>query len=200
MKLAKSMTRYEELLEVAVDLFAANGYAGTSIRDIANTTGHSVSNVYHYFENKEALWLAILEYSVKGLPEELREAASIEGPPLMRFGELVRAHLEASNRHHREIRIFFIEEERLSAKGKRINMQTQKAIFDVYMEQLSLLETAGVIQGRSLRVLAFNVLGNINWYLRWHNRVPDMTTRDIHSEIIGYVLGGIAGQLPEGTM
>jgi AcrR family transcriptional regulator len=35
MKLAKSMTRYEELLEVAVDLFAANGYAGTSIRDIA---------------------------------------------------------------------------------------------------------------------------------------------------------------------
>ena len=31
--------RREDLVEAAVDLFAANGYAGTSIRDIAKITG-----------------------------------------------------------------------------------------------------------------------------------------------------------------
>jgi TetR/AcrR family transcriptional regulator, cholesterol catabolism regulator len=192
------MTRYEELLEVAIDLFAANGYAGTSIRDIANATGHSVSNVYHYFENKEALWMAILEYSVKGLPEMLRNAADIPGSPLVRFSNLIRIHLEESTKHHRETKIFFIEEEQLSAKGKKINKQAQKDIFDIYMEHLTLLEAEGVIPDRNLRVLAFNILAVINWYLRWYNRVPDMTNKNIHNEIITFILGGIAGQKTDG--
>jgi len=46
----KQYSRRDELIQVAIDLFATHGYAGTSIRDIANTTGHSVSNVYHYFD------------------------------------------------------------------------------------------------------------------------------------------------------
>jgi TetR/AcrR family transcriptional regulator, cholesterol catabolism regulator len=91
--MAINQSRREELLDVAINLFAANGYAGTSIRDIANTTGHSVSNVYHYFENKEALWLAILEHSVKGLPETLRHAASAAGEPLTDFRNLIRTHV-----------------------------------------------------------------------------------------------------------
>jgi TetR/AcrR family transcriptional regulator, cholesterol catabolism regulator len=190
---AKKRTRREELLEVAIDLFAANGYAGTSIRDIANTTGHSVSNVYHYFENKEALWLAILEYSVKGLPEILRNAASIPGEPLVRFSNLVRVHLEESLKHHREIKIFFIEEERLSEKGKQTNKRIQKEIFDVYLEQITLMQAEGAINDRNLRILTFNILAVVNWYLRWQNRVPDMTNKDIHDEIIKFVVGGASG-------
>ena len=55
----------DQLIRVAIDLFAENGYAGTSIRDIAKRTGKSVSNVYHYFQNKEDLWLAIIGKTVR---------------------------------------------------------------------------------------------------------------------------------------
>ncbi len=196
--MAKNMTRYEELIEVAIDLFAANGYAGTSIRDIANTTGHSVSNVYHYFENKEALWVAILEYSVKDLPEILRNAAKEPGTALTQFSNMVKTHLAESARHHREIKIFFIEEERLSARGKQTNKRIQKEIFDIYMRQIKVMQAEGIIESRNLRVLTFNILAVINWYLRWHNRVPEMKNNDVHDEIITFILGGIAGQQAQG--
>src|SRR5690606_37574581 len=91
----------DELIEAAIELFAANGYAGTSIRDIAKLTGRSVSNVYHYFADKEALWLAILEYSVQGMPARLRAAVEGEGDGLARFRRLLRVHLEESVRHRR---------------------------------------------------------------------------------------------------
>ena len=49
----------ERMIEVAIDLFSAKGYKGTSIRDIARAMGVSISNICHYFDNKEGLWLAI---------------------------------------------------------------------------------------------------------------------------------------------
>jgi AcrR family transcriptional regulator len=42
----------DKILEASLDLFAAKGFRGTSIRDIANAVGISISNIYHYFGNK----------------------------------------------------------------------------------------------------------------------------------------------------
>lgn len=183
----------DELLEAAIELFAANGYAGTSIRDIAKLTGRSVSNVYHYFVDKEALWLAILEYSVQGLPARLRAALEGEGDALDRFRRLVRVHLDESVRHRREAKIFFIDEERLSPAGKRINRQIQKEILDVYLTELTHLKSAGLIATRNLRVLAFNVLGVINWHLRWQDRVAGVSIEETHEEIVDFILHGMRG-------
>lgn len=183
----------DELLEVAIELFAANGYAGTSIRDIAKLTGRSVSNVYHYFKDKESLWLAILEYSVQGLPDMLRAAAAEAQDPIERFRRLVRMHLAHSVKHRREVKIFFIDEERLSPAGKRINKRVQKEIFDVYLEELGRLREAGLVATSNLRVLAFNVLGVINWYLRWQDRVAGISLEETHDEIVDFALYGMRG-------
>lgn len=183
--------RRDELLEIAIDLFAEKGYVGTSIRDIARAIDRSVSNVYHYFENKEELWLAILEYSVQGLPEKLRAVAHGEGEPLERFIRLLRLHLEESTRHQRETKIFFIDEERLSPKGKTINKQIQKEILDIYVEQLRLLQSHNLVRTKNLKILAFNVLATINWFLRWYDPEGDMSKEEIYDEIIDFVLHGM---------
>lgn len=187
------MNSKEELLEAAIDLFSANGYAGTSIRDIAKAVGRSVSNVYHHFANKEDLWLAILEYSVQGLPDKLREVAYAEDTPINNFQNLVRTHLQASTLHRRESKIFFIDEERLSPKGKKINRKIQKEIVDIYIEQLRILQSHGLVKSRNIRVLAFNVLGVINWFLRWYEPERGIEESEVYDEIISFVLHGACG-------
>lgn len=183
----------DELIEAAIELFASNGYAGTSIRDIAKLTGRSVSNVYHYFEDKEALWLAILEYSAKGIPERLRAALAAGGPPLERFRNLIRTHLQLSATQQREAKIFHIDEERLSPTGKRINRRIQKEILDIYLGELERLRAEGLVGGGNLRVLAFNVLGVINWHLRWQHHVAGIPAANIHEEMIDFILFGLQG-------
>lgn len=183
----------DELVEAAVELFAANGYAGTSIRDIAKVTGRSVSNVYHYFKDKESLWLAILEYSVQGMPARLRAAMEGEAAPRERFARLLRAHLEESVRHRREAKIFFIDEERLSPAGKRINKRIQKEMLDLYLDELKRLGTKVPLREANLRVLAFNVLGVINWHLRWQDHVPGISPAEVQEQIVEFVLHGVLG-------
>ena len=51
--------RREEILKVALALFAEHGYAATSTRRIAKAAGVTEGLVFHYFSTKEALLLEI---------------------------------------------------------------------------------------------------------------------------------------------
>lgn len=52
----------EKIFDAAVDLFAANGYDRTSVRDIARAVGIAESAVYRHYESKEAILDSIFSY------------------------------------------------------------------------------------------------------------------------------------------
>jgi AcrR family transcriptional regulator len=49
---ANGLTRREELLAVATKLFAARGYHGTRMDDVADAVGLNKATVYHYYASK----------------------------------------------------------------------------------------------------------------------------------------------------
>lgn len=51
----------QAILDAALDLFAAKGYFGTSLRDVATVVGVRESALYNYFAGKEALFDALLD-------------------------------------------------------------------------------------------------------------------------------------------
>src|SRR3954451_3061556 len=51
---------YDRALEAAIALFAARGFSGAGIRDVAERAGMVSASLYHWFDNKEALLLAIM--------------------------------------------------------------------------------------------------------------------------------------------
>lgn len=57
---AKSAARREEILAAALAVFAAQGYGGTSLREVARRVGLSLTGVIHHFGTREALLAAIL--------------------------------------------------------------------------------------------------------------------------------------------
>jgi len=52
---ANGMTRREELLTVATKLFAARGYHGTRMDDVADAVGLNKATVYHYYASKSLI-------------------------------------------------------------------------------------------------------------------------------------------------
>ncbi len=49
-----------KLLQAGKDLFSMNGYSGVAVDDIVATAGCNKRMLYHYFENKDGLYLAVL--------------------------------------------------------------------------------------------------------------------------------------------
>jgi TetR/AcrR family transcriptional regulator len=68
----------ERLLETASHLFAEKGYASTSVREIVAQAGVSKPVLYYYFQSKEGLYYAILNWGAKvqqKIIDELFEAS-----------------------------------------------------------------------------------------------------------------------------
>lgn len=57
----------ERIFEAAVDLFAARGYDGTSMRRIAGAVGLTESALYRHYPGKEAILDAILAFTESGV-------------------------------------------------------------------------------------------------------------------------------------
>ncbi len=53
----------QKILEVANDLFAKNGYAGTSVRDIATAADVNLAAINYHFKNKDSLYLQVFEFN-----------------------------------------------------------------------------------------------------------------------------------------
>lgn len=49
------LTRLDEILEVATDLFKANGFMGTSMRDLAEAVGIEAASLYSHVDSKDEL-------------------------------------------------------------------------------------------------------------------------------------------------
>ena len=62
------------VLESACVLFGERGYQATSLEDIAERAGMTIRPIYHYFGNKEKLFLAVTEQFENRLYLALQEA------------------------------------------------------------------------------------------------------------------------------
>jgi len=60
-----------QILDAAEQLFTDHGYAGTSIRNIADSAGVNPALVHYYFGNKHTLLQTILERSIKPMTSAL---------------------------------------------------------------------------------------------------------------------------------
>lgn len=66
-------TTQTKVLESACRIFGSKGYADTSLKDIADDLGLTITPIYHYFGNKQSLFLAVTEAM------ELKFSREIEG-------------------------------------------------------------------------------------------------------------------------
>lgn len=57
----KSAQKRKQILEAASDLFLEFGFSGCSMEMVAKQSGVSKQTVYSHFDNKEALFLAVIE-------------------------------------------------------------------------------------------------------------------------------------------
>ncbi len=77
---AKHKARRQHIVRVAAELFATKGFERTTTAEICGAAGMSSGNLFHYFANKRALFLAVFEDEDSDKTERLAAAEAAEDP------------------------------------------------------------------------------------------------------------------------
>jgi len=183
----------ERITQAAIDMFAARGFRGTSVRGLARAIGTSASNIYYYFRDKEGLMLGVLQYTNGPVISQLDEISKKDMDPLARFKLLIKTHAHLTVEYMQPSKVINISEEHLSPEGERICKKLQRTILDIYIKELRILERLGFVRSKNLTVLAFNILAAINWLVRWYRYDGKLTIDEISTEIVSFALYGAVG-------
>ena len=75
-----TVDRREKLVQAASQLIQRQGYARTTLAEIAQAGGVPLGSVYYYFKTKEEVFVAINERRIEGLRRLLAATAETVGP------------------------------------------------------------------------------------------------------------------------
>lgn len=80
----ETLVRRREILDAAVEIFGAKGYAGGTLVDIAEQVGMTHAGILHHFGSKDQLLLEVLRYRDESDVADLEERHIPDGMPLFR--------------------------------------------------------------------------------------------------------------------
>ena len=133
-------SRRDEILEIAVGLFATRGYHGVSMDDIGSAAGVTGPALYHHFAGKEAMLVAALIPVSEGLlhggkarvarhPEDARAA----------LADLIEFHVEFALANPAVIALHLHELDRLPEEPRRQIRRLQRLYVEEWVGVLAAL-------------------------------------------------------------
>src|ERR1700755_2207470 len=112
----------QKLLAAARREFAASGLAGARVDEIAARAGVNKQLVYHYFGDKDALYLAVLEWVYEEIRAQER-TLNLEGlPPEQAIKKLIESSFDHLARHPDFI-VLLNDENRNGARHARASVK-----------------------------------------------------------------------------
>ncbi len=110
-----------EILQVAEQLFAEEGFDGTSIRDIAKKANINIAMISYYFGSKEKLLEALVLYRISGMQLHLESLYQEDISPIEKIDKLIEFYIKRINTNRCMYQILHFE---LSNKKREINLES----------------------------------------------------------------------------
>ena len=94
------------IIEIATKEFARKGYHDASISSIASKANISVGSIYKYFDNKQDLFLTIIDYSIERMELLLRDLAKEDEDVILKVQKILREIIKSSREDSLLIKLY----------------------------------------------------------------------------------------------
>ncbi len=197
----------DDILSQCAALMARQGYSGTSMRDLARTTGRSLSGLYHYFANKEELLFLINQRGFSTLlanAEKLQADYHADSERTARadataglLHDLIRAHLDYFGSHLNEMRVLMFGTAPMSSSQGRIIRQVKDRYgrimhfaVDQYMQAHGRKADQVEIERKT-----YLLFGMMNWIFGWYSYDEHGSVKQLAEDVFATFTRGCLARL-----
>jgi TetR/AcrR family transcriptional regulator, cholesterol catabolism regulator len=195
--LTESMTpaareKRDEIIRAAAVLFDTEGYARTSMVEIARACGLSKPTLYHYFDRKDAILFEIHDRLMDLLLDQLAaRMADGERPAIEILRDAVHDVLATFVTHPGYARAFMEAYRELPAPLQARVAGKRDQYAEAFEALIKQAQDADELRPMDLRLTRLSVLGMVSWTYHWLNPQGSLKSDDIATFMWDLVLNGM---------
>jgi len=183
--------KLQHILVHSAQIFAKDGFEGTSIRDISRATGISLSGLYYYFDSKQRLLYLIQNNAFSFIVQRLQERLERCESPVVRLRALVQNHVEYFLSHPNEMKVLSHEEAALDEPFRQEIAAIKRKYFTLARKIFDDVVADAPAPGLNARVAVLSLFGMMNWVYQWHKPASDPGAEELTDTIVGIFLHGV---------
>ena len=185
----------DEILEKSARLMASRGYHGTSMRDLAQTTGRSLSGLYHYFSNKQELLYLINSRGFTSLAAMAQELMACELSAEQRLRQLIWRHVKFFSLHQSEMRVMMFGTQEIDQAGRN-EISALKHRYSAYVKsavsEYIFAQSGQRLDKKRLDRKNYLLFGMMNWVYGWFSTDEHGTVEELAEDIYATFTQGCA--------
>ncbi len=190
-KESSALASADAILDAAALLFRQQGYAATSVRDLARAAGILPGSLHYRFPTKEDVLVALMERAIDRLINAILAAISGEPDPVERLRLGIAAHLRLVLSGEDGVYVLLYDWRSLSPTTAQA-LERQRARYESFADQLvaQAAAVASVKPGVDLLLLRRFGFGAVNWVAQWFDARDGYTVDQIADHFWRYLTEG----------
>ena len=185
----------ELALDAAADLFRRRGYAGTSLRQVAEVAHLHPGSLHWRWPTKEALLVALMERALRRVTAAVTEAMAALGPEAdladrLRLG--LRAHLSMLLSGDASFHVLLYDWRSLEGEARAALLRLRGSYEEFWDAFLEAAQEAGLARPGVDRMLVRQFgFGAMNWVAQWYEPGRGPTPGEIADAFWDYLAFGL---------
>ncbi len=172
-----------EVLGKAAELFASQGFAATSLKDVADAVGLQRSSIYYYYPNKDALLAELIQGATLPVTQIFKEVEAEALPVLGKIKEVVRRLVLWVGDPQTHFRLMDRCEAELPPAIAKLHTYAKRHVLNETIKLIDAAVLAGEARAKDTRVSAFSIIGMTMWTAWWFQPGQGRSLEDVAAEI-----------------
>lgn len=187
--------RFEQILESAAKVFAANGYSEATIQQIAAELHMTGAALYYYVKSKDELLYLIWQRAGARLQAMIDEIRETDHASELKVRLVFRRHLRVIHEDRAIFEVLIQHRSRLPEYGREQLVDDERKYVHTFAALLQELPTAALARQHP-RMSAIAMISTLNSVLRWRSHENGPALDDVADFYFALFFKGVAGQLP----
>lgn len=190
-----NISRKEQIVDVAANMFKQKGFVATSMRDLAAELGMEAASIYHHFKSKEELLEKICFDMADKFITNAKEVNDIYFNAEEKLRMAIKLHVETITENQNQSAVFLSEWRNLSEPKLTLFKQLRQQYENQFTIILADGEKEDIFDDVDKKFAVLSILSTINFINEWYKPEGKMNAGEIAEKLSNFIMGGLRKRL-----
>ncbi len=186
-----NISRKQQVILKATELFKIKGYAATSMRDLANSLGIEAASLYSHIKSKEEILQSICFGMADEFTRALNAIETEDIPSSEKLQKGIAAHTEVIARDLDASAVFLNEYRHLSQPFLRdfllLRINYINRFKKIIQEGISRREFKDMDE----KLAVMTIFSSLNWMPNWYNPMGELDKKELGKQLANLLINGL---------